>query len=142
MAAILTSTPGFGTFGTPAWARPSVRRLPASVYRRRRIAVAALSLGVLLAGSWALSALGGGPLTASGAESSPRVVATRSIDVEPVSLTTRLVGPGDTLWSIARELQPTGDVRPLVDALAAARGGRPLQVGERITLPPVQSLDR
>ena len=28
--------------------------------------------------------------------------------------------PGDTYWSIARRLQPTGDVRPLVDRLAAA----------------------
>ncbi|HEX9682561.1 MAG TPA: LysM domain-containing protein [Acidimicrobiales bacterium] len=37
---------------------------------------------------------------------------------------------GDTLWSIARRLQPQGEVRPLVDRLAAANGGATLQVGQ------------
>jgi Tfp pilus assembly protein FimV len=48
-----------------------------------------------------------------------------------------VVQPGDTLWSIARRLspEPGTDVRPVVDALAAARDGRPLEVGERIVLP-------
>jgi LysM repeat protein len=46
-----------------------------------------------------------------------------------------IVQPGDTLWSIARRLQPEGDLRPLVDRLAMAHGGAALQVGERIGLP-------
>jgi hypothetical protein len=46
------------------------------------------------------------------------------------------VAPGDTLWTIARRLQPSGDVRPLVDRLAAAHGSTVLQVGERIMVPP------
>ena len=111
-------------------ARPLVRRHPAAVYRRRRLLVAALFLGALLAGSWVLGALGGGPLTASEA-GSPAV----TLELAPVSQRTHVVQPGDTLWSIARALAPEGDVRPVVDSLAAQRDGRPLQVGERITLP-------
>jgi hypothetical protein len=123
-----------------AWAarpvtRPVSGRLPLSVYRRRRTAVAALFLGVLLAGSWVLSALGGGPLTASGADSPTQAYGARVIVVQPVSRTTYVVAAGDTLWSIARSLDPDGDVRPIVDRLAASRHGRPLQVGERIVLP-------
>jgi hypothetical protein len=45
------------------------------------------------------------------------------------------VRAGDTLWTIARRLQPSGDVRPLVDRLAAAVGGGPLVPGDRIPLP-------
>ena len=66
----------------------------------------------------------GGPLTA------PRPASSLS---GPVVL--RTVQPGDTLWSIARSVQPDGDIRPLVDELLSARGGRPLQVGEELTVP-------
>lgn len=52
-----------------------------------------------------------------------------------VARASHVVQPGDTLWSIARSLQPTGDVRPLVDRLATARRGAPLRVGERVDLP-------
>jgi Tfp pilus assembly protein FimV len=47
---------------------------------------------------------------------------------------TYVVRPGDTLWSIARRLQPDGDVRPLVDRLAARNGGASLRVGQRLDL--------
>jgi LysM repeat protein len=112
------------------------------------VGVLMLVLGVRLAGSWALGVLGGGPLTASGAgssaavtspppanESSPSGHAQVHLRMQPVSQATYVVAPGDTLWSIARRLQPTGDVRPLVDALAASRHGRPLQPGEPIVMP-------
>ena len=46
-----------------------------------------------------------------------------------------IVQPGDTVWAIARRLQPTGDVRPLVDKLSHDAHGSALQVGERITVP-------
>jgi hypothetical protein len=116
----------------PSRPAPRRRALPAAVYRRRRLAVAALFLGILLAGSWVLGALGGGSLAASGAGSKPAGVVT--LDAQPVAQATYVVAPGDTLWSIARHLAPEGDVRPVVDALAADRDGRPLQVGERIVL--------
>ncbi|HVF33290.1 MAG TPA: LysM domain-containing protein [Acidimicrobiales bacterium] len=118
---------------TVTWpSAPRNRPLPASVYRRRRLAVAAVLLGALLSLSWVLSVLGGGSLTAPERGSTP---ATATLRMAPVASTTHVVEPGDTLWSIARQLVPEGDVRPVVDALAAHRDGRPLQVGERIALP-------
>jgi nucleoid-associated protein YgaU len=118
----------------------SVQPATAATYRRRRLVAGALVLGVLLAGSWALGVLGGGSLTASEARSPSSATAAVSIGaVEPVSRRTYVVQPGDTLWSIARALtgttDPGADVRPTVDALAAERHGRPLEVGETIVLP-------
>jgi Tfp pilus assembly protein FimV len=46
-----------------------------------------------------------------------------------------VVQPGDTIWSIARRLQPTGDVRALVDALVERNGGAALDVGQRLAVP-------
>jgi LysM repeat protein len=45
-----------------------------------------------------------------------------------------VVQPGDTYWSIARHLQPGGDVRALVDKLSSEHGGAPLQPGEQLPL--------
>jgi nucleoid-associated protein YgaU len=49
--------------------------------------------------------------------------------------TVHVVQPGDTLWSVARRLAPDGDVRAVVDRLAAAHGGTALAPGDRIPLP-------
>ena len=111
--------------------RSTGRRPSARVYRRRRVAVATLAtvaaafgtLGVHAAAGW----LGGGPLTAS--EPGISVASARL-----AGTATYVVQPGDTLWSIARRAQPSGDVRPIVQAIERARAGAPLQVGERITL--------
>ena len=46
-----------------------------------------------------------------------------------------VVQPGDTLWSIARRLQPEGDVRPLVDQLVDLNGGTDLAIGQRLPIP-------
>ncbi|HET8930040.1 MAG TPA: LysM domain-containing protein [Acidimicrobiales bacterium] len=43
-----------------------------------------------------------------------------------------VVQSGDTLTSIARDLQPNGDISALVDRLAAQHGPAPLQPGERL----------
>ncbi len=48
--------------------------------------------------------------------------------------------PGDSLWSIARQLAPNADPRPLVAALADANGGETVRVGQQIVI-PVQLLD-
>ncbi|MFN8018311.1 MAG: LysM domain-containing protein [Acidimicrobiales bacterium] len=45
------------------------------------------------------------------------------------------VRSGDTYWSIARRLQPTGDVRALVDQLQALNGAAVLQPGDQVVLP-------
>jgi Tfp pilus assembly protein FimV len=115
--------------------QPDRRAVAASVYRRRRLVV--LLLVVLAVASIvgmaraAAGLLGGGPLTAA----EDGRVAVVELDAQPVARATYVVRSGDTLWSIARRIQPDGDVRPLVDALAATRDGRALQPGERIVVP-------
>lgn len=46
-----------------------------------------------------------------------------------------VVRPGDTLWSIAARLDPSGDPRPLVDRLAGELHGAALQPGEVLVVP-------
>ena len=100
--------------------RPRVARpLPPGTYARRRAAAVLLVVALVVAFRLLLGALGGGPLTAP----------------EPISSRVVVVQPGDTLWAIARRLDPGGDVRVTVQRLAAAHGGSVLQVGERIRLP-------
>jgi hypothetical protein len=94
------------------------------VYRRRRLVAATLTLSVLLGGRVVADLAGSGPLAAS--EPAQPVLIGEQVHI---------VQPGDTLWTIARSLQPTGDIRRLVDVLAAQRHGAALQVGERIALP-------
>jgi nucleoid-associated protein YgaU len=72
-------------------------------------------------GSGPLAALGTGPA----ASDSASLAAVHQI----------IVQPGDTIWDIARALQPSGDIRPLVDALSDEVHGQPLQVGQRLTVP-------
>jgi nucleoid-associated protein YgaU len=111
--------------------RPS-RTAPArpspAVYRRRRLA-AALLAALLVVVAWSaatrVAALGGVP--ASAPERSPAVPAAASAEV--------LVRPGDTLWSIARRVQPEGDIRPLVRQLLAVNGGSALQPGDVLLVP-------
>lgn len=101
--------------------------------QRRRHPVAGLLFVILLvvAWLWAGGVLGGpggvaAPLTRGGSPGTGLV---------PVASTSYLVQPGDTLWSMARSLQPSGDLRPLVDRLARHTAGGPLRAGQRIPLP-------
>ena len=98
----------------------------AEVYRRRRLGALALAL-VLLSGLL----LGGRALALAVAPAPPgsRPAAAASAPAVTESV---VVQPGDTLWALARRLQPEGDVRPLVDRLADAHGPGPLQPGEVI----------
>jgi hypothetical protein len=131
MAAILAPSPHHPI--RPA-TRPDLRLLPggaggrpdrsAACYRRRRLVAGLLALVLLaglLAGSRALLAPLAGPAPAGAAATAGG--------------STVEVRPGDTLWTIARRAHPTGDVRPLVDVLAATHGSAPLQPGDRISIP-------
>ncbi len=95
----------------------------AATYRRRRVAALAVALGLALAAWAALGALGG-VLTAP----------VRSVPPPANGATLVEVAPGDTLWSIARRLQPEGDLRPLVDRLAATNGGPLIRAGDRLVV--------
>ena len=117
--------------GPGQYHRVTVRRPSKAVYRRRRIAVLLCAAALLLVGWVGLHRLtgasGGGPLTVAGQPVS-RLNATLATQTHVI------VQPGDTLWTIARRVQPTGDIRPLVSNIAAKRHGRPLQVGETIQI--------
>jgi hypothetical protein len=109
--------------------RVSRRRHPAAVYWRRRAAAVGLGLiatvFAVIAVHAALVRIGGGPLTTTGAAGGSSLA----------SNAVWVVHPGDTLWGIARSIDPRGDVRPLVDRLETQVGGAPLYAGERIALP-------
>jgi len=45
------------------------------------------------------------------------------------------VRPGQTLWSIAEEVEPSQDPRPLVDQLVGELHGSAIQVGEQVVIP-------
>jgi hypothetical protein len=97
---------------------------PAPVVRRRRAVAVLVLVAVIVLASLAIgrvaAVLGGAPASVPGHR------------VGPFSY---VVQPGDTLWAIARRLQPEGDVRPLVGALSDSNGGAELQVGQRLTIP-------
>lgn len=100
---------------------PLALRLPADVYRRRRLAVAGLVLVlVVLASALASSLLG--------AAAADRLAA------EPVATVSVVVEPGDTVWSLAESVAPGADPRPVVDAIVDANGGAALTAGQRLTL--------
>jgi len=124
--------------GNPAArpARPYLRLVPPmqtsartspAVFRRRRLAALVMAVALVLAAKAAV----GGPQTGIEASGAERAAPTSVSDAQG----SYVVKQGDTLWAIARQLQPGGDVRPLVDRLAALRRGQPLRVGERIALP-------
>jgi hypothetical protein len=122
--------------------RPSIPRRPSGaprvagrpavsppVARRRRQVVMAAVLLLAASAVWALGGLlgwlGSGPLAAPGPDPMRAV---------PAAAVVHVVQPGETVWSIARAAQPKGEVRPLVDRLERELHGRPLQVGDRLTL--------
>ncbi|MEZ5141250.1 MAG: LysM peptidoglycan-binding domain-containing protein [Acidimicrobiales bacterium] len=79
------------------------------------------------------------PLPVTGAARPAPVTASATaapVPVAPVPVVARryVVQPGDTLWGIARSLQPAGDVRSLVDELARRLEGRTLQPGMQLSL--------
>ena len=106
-----------------AWHAPVaarwVRRRVSPAVRRRRVVAALAGLAVVLL---AFPPGGGGRAAASPAGAArPGAVYT--------------VQRGDSLWSIAQRLDPSGDPRVLVDQMAAETGSDTVVPGERISLP-------
>ena len=84
-------------------------------------AVAALLLLALL---WAVVAVAGDVFGGSSNEAGASQ-----------ALTTRVVVPGDTWWSLANELDRPGDIRDTVASLVELNDGEQLLVGQRVVLP-------
>ncbi len=104
----------------------SQRGVPAPVYWRRRAAVLVVAvlavalLFVVTRAAWAA------PEGAGAGRPAPSLDAGGSY----------VVRSGETYWSIASGLAgPGDDVRVVVDALQAANGDAPLEVGQAIVLP-------
>ena len=102
-------------------ARPPRRRASVEV-RRRRTILAMMGLAL------ALLAL---PLGGSGGASHTTGSTSAAIG-HAGSYTVRT---GDSLWSIAERVDPTGDPRPIVTKLAAELGTYNVVPGEQLTLP-------
>jgi hypothetical protein len=96
------------------------------VYRRRRLAalvlLVVLVVALVLAVRSVAATLGGVPASAPEG----------NITGPPARVV--VVQPGDTVWTIARAVQPDGDVRPLVDSLLADHPAG-LQPGDRLLVP-------
>jgi nucleoid-associated protein YgaU len=107
---------------------PTAGRPTAATFWRRRFAAAVVTLAIVVPAvslaAPAGRALGGSSLAAP--ERHPTA---------PDSLTRVVVEPGDTLWSIAEQLVDGGDPRPVVDALAEARGTTVVVPGETVVWP-------
>ena len=114
----------------PAGTTDRGSRSPAVNYWRRRAVALMLVVALAAALGAGLGALGGA-LTASEPPGSAPTALSRSSGSAAVVE----VAPGDTLWTIARRLQPEGDLRPFVYRLAAAHGGATIRAGERILVP-------
>jgi nucleoid-associated protein YgaU len=123
MAAVMvTATP---LDAQPVLPRPRLTLVPPpAVIRRRRLVVAGVLLAVIVLATLVVSrvatVLGDGPASVSGYR---------------FGSVTYVVQPGDTLWSIARSLQPGGDVPSLVRVLSRANGGAELTVGQQLLVP-------
>lgn len=137
-----TPTPGRGTDARAAHPagrsldrpvdRPVLRLVPTGDDVPRVIdwsrGLTGLGLVALVVAVMAGSVLLGRGAFASAAPSAPATVAAPSAP-------SVVAQPGDTLWSIARRIQPSGDVRALVDRLISLNGGTAVQAGQRVVLP-------
>lgn len=114
-----------------AMRRPTLRttaRRSTLVYLRRRIVVASVFFSLVAAfgvgAGNVLANRGGEPASAS---------AVRQATAPEV--TTYLVQPGDTMYSIAEAYRDGANLMHFVDNLIALNGGVTVQVGQQITLP-------
>ncbi|CAN5399398.1 hypothetical protein BH09ACT10_BH09ACT10_06770 [soil metagenome] len=90
--------------------------------RRGRLALFLVAATVVLTGAIAF----GSSVTATGESG------------DPVSTTTTVVQPGQTLWQLAKKANPGGDIRQTVDDLMelnALPNASALQIGDEIALP-------
>ena len=108
-------------------------RCSSATYWRRRFACLILLVGAV----WLMAGAVGDP---SGAPAKEQSVVAQTVFASAAGETLAtgqivIVKPGDTLWSIARQFQPTGDIRPLVDRIAKINNGHSIIAGQALLLP-------
>lgn len=119
--------------GAAAPGRPQLRLIPggrspaalAATYRRRRVVAVLVVVTVLVIAVQLAQALSG--VAAGWAAPGSEPIDGPTVTVE--------AGAGDTLWSLARQVHPDGDVRPVVDAMVADRGTAAVEVGDQVRVP-------
>ena len=98
---------------------------PSVAVRRRRVVLGMVAAGLLVALALPWSGTGGS-LATPGPALAGETVAPHAVYV---------VRPGDTVWSIATRLDPSGDPRVLEAKLEAQIGGDGVVPGEQLVLP-------
>ena len=120
------------TEGPVSIPQTGIRRQTQAIYWRRRITCLTLLVGLL----WMMSSAAGLSNSDRSAERPEARTLIESAAGESLAAgQIVIVKPGDTLWSIARKMQPTGDVRPLVDRIATLNNGHALIAGQALLLP-------
>jgi Tfp pilus assembly protein FimV len=118
---------------------PPVTRPGARIYRRRRLAVLVAALSLVLVAAL-LTSLGGHSAASDvriAPDETPIVRQPSAYGASGQSVPPRavyVVQPGDTIWSIAHDLDPSGDPRATVDRIVALNGSAALQPGQRLRL--------
>jgi hypothetical protein len=140
MAAVLAPAPtprpdpsGARRPGVAAPGRPQLRLIPggrspqvmAATYRRRRVVAALVLVTVLVVAVQLAQVLAGVAAGWSAPTAEPIEGPTVTVEADA----------GDTLWSLARQVHPEGDVRPVVEAMVADRGTAAVAVGEQVRVP-------
>jgi len=98
---------------------PASRPVSPEVYRRRRLAVVAVMLGLILG------------VASFGRQAD----ATPTAEAQAAAVVLVVVQPGDTLWTIAESLVNNADPRPLVAELTEIAGGSSIQPGQLLRVP-------
>ena len=112
--------------GAPVGSLVERRRRRLAIARRRRL-LSYLASAAILAATWGIS----GAL--AGIHAAPVGVLPGTVRTTGGYLYT--VRSGDTLWSIATRLDPSGDPRPLVAQIDSHLEGTGIYPGERILVP-------
>jgi len=113
-------------------ARP-FRSLVAGVALALTVSFAAVGV-MQVVGSSSAEASGAAPLVSAEANNAAATSGNAFSQATEIAPTYVVVEKGDSLWTVARRIQPKGDVRKLVDKLAQRVGSKQIEPGQYIDI--------